>query len=111
MRRPCYPGKSEEAYQLCLRRTLMIAAHEMGHILTMQHCTAYQCLMNGCNNQAERDRTPLHLCPVCLRKLCWNLQVEPMPYLRRVRDLCRTHGLDDTAEWHQQALSLLQERM
>lgn len=48
-------------FRLCLRRTLMIAAHETGHVLTMQHCIAAQCLMNGVNNQEERDRTPLHL--------------------------------------------------
>ena len=69
-------GKSEEAYRLCLRRTLSTATHETGHILTMQHCTAFRCLMNGCNTHEERDRTPLHPCPVCLRKLCWNLRVE-----------------------------------
>jgi len=39
-----YPGTSAEAYRLCLRRTLLIAAHETGHVLTMQHCTAYRCL-------------------------------------------------------------------
>jgi archaemetzincin len=25
--------------------------------------------MNGCNNLAENDAQPIHLCPVCLKKL------------------------------------------
>lgn len=94
-----WPGKGGEAFRLCLRRTLLIAAHETGHVLTMRHCTAHRCLMNGCNSQEERDRTPLHPCPVCLRKLCWNLQVEPADHLRRLAAFCEGHGLDDDAGW------------
>src|SRR5262249_18449050 len=41
-----YPGKGPEAHRLSLRRTLTLASHETGHILTMQHCLAHRCLMN-----------------------------------------------------------------
>ncbi len=81
------PAKSKEDFHLCLRRTFGTATHETGHILTMQHCTAFECNMNGSNNREESDRKPLHLCPVCLRKLCWNLQVEPVSYLEKLRVL------------------------
>src|SRR5262249_29427053 len=54
-----YPGKKKGAYVRCLRRTLHLATHETGHILTMRHCTAYRCLMNGCNSREELDRQPL----------------------------------------------------
>ncbi len=102
-----WPGKGDEAFRLCLRRTLLIAAHETGHVLTMQHCTAHRCLMNGCNSQEERDRTPLYPCHVCLRKLCWNLQVEPRPYLRRLAAFCEEHGLED-ASWYARAVAALE---
>lgn len=102
-----YPGPSDEAYRLCLRRTLMTAAHETGHILTMMHCTAARCLMNGCNHQGERDSRPLYLCPVCLRKLCWNLQVEPVPYLRRLAAFDREYDLDG-ADWLTNAAAILE---
>lgn len=102
-----YPGPSDEAYRLCLRRTLMTAAHETGHILTMMHCTASPCLMNGSNHQGERDSRPLHLCPVCLRKLCWNLQVEPAAHLRRLTAFHREHGLDG-ADWLEEAAGILE---
>jgi archaemetzincin len=98
-----WPGESEEAFRLCLRRTLMTASHETGHILTMAHCIAHRCLMNGSNHQEERDRRPLHPCPVCLRKLCWNLQVEPASYVQRLADFCEGHGLKDDAVWFARA--------
>jgi archaemetzincin len=88
--------------ELCLRRTLATATHETGHILTLKHCTAYRCLMNGSNHQEERDSRPMFLCPVCLRKLLWNLQAEPVPYLRRLEDFCRRHGLEE-AGWYARA--------
>jgi archaemetzincin len=55
-----------------LRRALKIMSHEMGHILSIQHCTAYQCVMNGSNSLGETDRQPMYLCPQDLRKVVWN---------------------------------------
>jgi archaemetzincin len=100
------PAAGEAAYRLCLRRTLVTATHETGHILTMKHCTAYACLMNGSNHQEERDSRPMHLCPVCLRKLLWNLQAEPVPYLRRLEAFCREHMLEE-ADWYARAVAAL----
>lgn len=102
-----HPAKGAKAFRLCLRRTMMIAAHETGHILTMQHCIAHRCLMNGVNHQEERDSRPLNPCPVCLRKLCWNLQVEPEVYLRRLAEFCRAHGFEE-AELLERAAGLLE---
>lgn len=96
------PKNGGEQYRLCLRRTLMIAAHELGHILTMNHCTAFRCVMNGVNNQEERDSRPLHPCPVCLRKLLWNLQMEPVKYLRRLAAFCRGQRLEESV-WYSEA--------
>jgi archaemetzincin len=101
------PAEGEAAYRLCLRRTLTTATHETGHILTMKHCTAFGCLMNGSNHQGERDRRPLHLCPVCLRKLLWNLQAEPVACLKRLEGFCRENGLEE-ADWYARAASALQ---
>jgi archaemetzincin len=35
----------------------------------IHHCIHFSCLMNGSNHLKELDSQPLHLCPVCLRKL------------------------------------------
>ncbi len=100
-------GDPEADFRLCLRRTLSTASHETGHILGMAHCTAYSCLMNGSNHQEEKDRRPTHLCPVCLRKLCWNLQVEAAPYLMTLNALCQQNGLGDESGWYRKATAAL----
>ena len=100
-------GDPETEFPLCLRRTLSTASHETGHILGMAHCTAYLCLMNGSNHQEEKDRRPMHLCPVCLRKLCWNLRVEPVPYLTRLKAFCEQNGLDAEIRWYEGAIAAL----
>jgi archaemetzincin len=100
-------GDPESEFPLCLRRTLGTASHETGHILGMRHCIAYSCLMNGSNHQEESDRTPMYLCPVCLRKLCWNLRVEPIPYLRSLQEFCSQNGLDTEALWNKKAIETL----
>ena len=51
-----------------MRRSLTVAAHEFGHVMSMRHCTAFRCIMNGTNSLEEADKHPLHLCPVCRRK-------------------------------------------
>jgi archaemetzincin len=101
------PGEGEQSFRLRLRRTLATATHETGHILTLKHCIAFACLMNGSNHQEERDSRPLHPCPVCLRKLCWNLQAEPLPYLKRLEAFCRGNGLGEEAEWYARAVAAL----
>jgi len=59
-----------------LRRAMAMSTHELGHILGLRHCVFYQCVMNGANSLYEADSHPLHLCPVCLAKLQWNLGFE-----------------------------------
>lgn len=101
------PAKGKEAYQLCLRRTLHTASHETGHILTIQHCTAFDCNMNGVNSQPEGDRKPLTMCPVCLRKICWNLQVDLVKYLGELEAFCRENKLEKEADWYKDAAAVL----
>ena len=101
------PGEGEAGFRLCLRRTLGTASHELGHVLTIHHCTAFRCLMNGSNHQEERDARPLHLCPVCLRKLCWNLQVEPVAYLTKLKVFCQQNDIDAEANWYEKATTAL----
>ena len=103
------PAKSPEDFQLCLTRTMKTASHETGHILGMPHCTAFHCNMNGSNNRAESDRGPLHLCPVCLRKVCWNLQVDPEKYLREMEAFCEKHELAEEVKWYREARAALQK--
>ena len=71
---------------MCALRTVMTATHETGHMFGIAHCIHYHCLMNGSNHLEETDAQPLHLCPVCLRKLQWSVGFN---VLQRYRDLHR----------------------
>jgi archaemetzincin len=100
-------GDPGEDFTLGLRRTLSTASHELCHVLTMHHCTGFRCLMNGSNHQEERDSRPLHPCPVCLRKRCWNLRADPVPYLMKLNAFCQQNGLDPESRWYERAIAAL----
>lgn len=65
-------------------------------MFSVQHCTKYECVMNGTNSLAESDRHPLDACPECMAKLCWAAGADPRERYARLADFCARHGL--TAE-------------
>ncbi|WP_372365237.1 archaemetzincin [Candidatus Uabimicrobium sp. HlEnr_7] len=67
------PAESKEMFRLCFSRTAKTATHEIGHMLGIRHCIAFDCCMNGSNNRSESDKHPLWLCPMCLNKVNWFL--------------------------------------
>ena len=84
---------------LFLRRALKLVSHESGHILSIEHCTAWSCCMQGGNSLAECDSQPLHLCPVDLRKVLWNTGIGRDDRYRRLQALYQEWGLDPEAHW------------
>ncbi len=94
------PAESEEAFALCLLRTLKTGTHETGHMLGMRHCIAYECNMNGSNHRAEADSQPLALCPECVRKIWWACGVDPLARYRKLEAFCRRHGLEKEADFY-----------
>ncbi|KAM4664016.1 archaemetzincin-2 [Discoglossus pictus] len=54
---------------MLLLRSCKTLAHEIGHMFGIRHCQWLYCVMQGSNHLEESDRRPLHLCPICLRKL------------------------------------------
>ena len=54
---------------LARRRATWTLLHEISHMFGLTHCTYWRCVVAGSNSQEEADRSPLHACPVCLRKL------------------------------------------
>jgi archaemetzincin len=85
--------------RLFRRRALKLMTHEAGHILSMDHCIYYKCVMQGANHLMEDDGHPMHLCPVDLRKLEWNTGVDPEERYRKLRDFYRRAGLPAEADW------------
>lgn len=66
------------------RRSLAVLTHEVGHTLGMRHCGYYKCVMNGMATPEEIDQTPLHLCPICLRKLDSLRVIDPLVRYERL---------------------------
>ena len=91
------PESSEAAYALCLRRMLKVAAHETGHMFSILHCTAYKCGMCGSNHLAETDKQPLYFCPECMAKVCWAIQIDPVPRYQALQSFCDESGLQGEA--------------
>jgi archaemetzincin len=65
-------ARGPEFEHTILTRTLRVLAHEVGHMFGLRHCFHFECLMNPTAGVEDLDRLPLHLCPVCLRKL-WSV--------------------------------------
>ncbi len=102
------PDESDEAFRLCLSRTIKTAAHETGHMFSIQHCTSYLCCMCGSNSQDESDRQPLELCPECMAKVCFAAQCDPVARFRDLREFCEKQELNEAADFYRQSIAALE---
>lgn len=95
------------AYRLALLRTWKMAAHETGHMFSIQHCTASLCVMNGANHLDESDRHPLEMCPECLAKLASATGVDLVARAEGLAMLCAEEGLAEEAASFSEERSVL----
>jgi archaemetzincin len=102
------PSASQESFRLALMRTLKVAVHETGHMFSMRHCTAYECVMAGSNNLEESDRHPLWLCPECFAKLAWAARLDPIARYQSLLAFSEQHGLRVEAELYRRSLAALE---
>ncbi|CAF1306162.1 unnamed protein product [Rotaria sp. Silwood1] len=69
---------------IILLRSCRLLTHEIGHLLGIDHCIYYACLMNGSGHLEEDFSQPLFLCPIDLRKL---LQLTNFDFIERYEQL------------------------
>lgn len=96
-----------EQPRLAVQRAFKIMTHELGHMFGMGHCTHFACNMNGGNHLQELDATPMHLCPVCLRKLHMAVGFDPMSRYQALRGAYGREGLQAEVEWVDRRLEYL----
>lgn len=101
------PRPGDEA--LLLRRSCQLVSHEAGHMLGLSHCVLYKCAMNGSSALGENDDLPRDYCPVCHRKLLWNVQGDGVKRYTELWNFYRQHGLTKDAQWMQQRLAAWEE--
>jgi archaemetzincin len=99
--------ETPKSERLLLLRAFKVLTHEATHMLSVAHCTAYQCLMNGSNSLDELDREPEWLCPVCLKKLQWNLGLDVLAHYQQLRARFERAGLASSVGWASRRLAQL----
>ncbi|MBN2804733.1 MAG: hypothetical protein JXR91_16680 [Deltaproteobacteria bacterium] len=98
---------SQKEKTKCLERTLKTAVHELGHMFSIQHCTAFECGMCGSNSLEESDSRPIGFCPQCLSKLVWATGVNPKERFRLLIRFYQKHKLFQAANHAQKSLKAL----
>ncbi|MFH1242067.1 MAG: archaemetzincin [Pseudomonadota bacterium] len=91
--------RGKEYHQLLLRRSLKVLVHETTHMFTLNHCIFFKCVMNGSNHLKESDSRPLHLCPVCLRKLQFSIEFDVAGRYDKLLQFYHKVGFKDENRW------------
>lgn len=104
------PQKSDYDYNLFLKRTIKTGLHEIGHMLSIYHCIYYECLMNGTNHIKESDNAPLWLCPVDLKKLTWNLNIEPIKRFNNLINLTTKLKFNEETNFYKKTINLMENK-
>jgi len=100
-------GREEDYRLVLLRRSCKVLAHETGHMFGLEHCTYFQCVMNGSNHLEESDARPIHLCPVCLRKLQYSIGFDVVERHRSLADFFKANGFPSDAKWYRTRLEFI----
>ncbi len=98
-----------EVRRLVMRRSLAVMSHEIGHMFGLSHCVFRSCNLNGSNSLDESDRQPMHLCPVCLRKLHVALGFDPVERYRALQEQYRRAGLTREEKWVKDRVAFIEE--
>ncbi len=101
------PTESKEAFDLCLSRALKTASHEVGHMFSMRHCIAYECNMAGSNHIYEADGQPHYLCPECMPKVCWNMEVGETYRYQQLKEFWNIYGFKEEVDFYDQSIKAL----
>lgn len=104
------PSESEASWRLALDRTLKTAWHETGHMFSIVHCTAHDCVMNGSNHLAESDARAPWFCAECLPKVRFATGVDLIERAREVAEFSERHGLERLARHSKAVMERLAER-
>lgn len=88
---------------LLLKLASKVMFHEIAHLLGLKHCIYYKCIMNGSNHLKENLEKPFDFCPVCLRKVFWNLNFEILERYRQLYEFYRKEGnsYEMEKEWYE----------
>jgi archaemetzincin len=90
-------GKDYE--KVILQRSCKVLVHETAHMFGLTHCIYFNCILNGSNHLKESDSRPVHLCPVCLRKLQYSIRFSVVSRYQNLLRFYKKAGFDNDARW------------
>jgi archaemetzincin len=98
---PAFYGKKrgKDYEKVLLRRSCKVLVHETGHMFGLMHCIYFKCVLNGSNHLQESDSRPVHLCPVCLRKLQHSIGFDVVNRYSELFRFYKKVGFDDETQW------------
>lgn len=98
---PAFYGqeRKKDYQEILLRRSCKVLIHEMAHMFGLEHCIYFKCVVNGSNHLKESDFRPMHLCPVCLRKLQFSIGFDVVDRYRKLLDFYKKAGFENEARW------------
>jgi archaemetzincin len=102
-------GKDYET--LLLKRSCKVLTHETSHMFGLEHCIYFKCIVNGSNHLKESDSRPMHLCPVCLHKLQYNIGFDIVRHYGNLFRFYEKNGFDDEAQWVKNRLIWISGRL
>lgn len=91
--------RTEDYKKILLLRSCKVLAHEVCHMFGLYHCIYYQCCMNGSNHLKESDSRPIHLCPVCLRKLYYSIGFDIITRYHELSKFYEKSGFGNEVRW------------
>jgi len=85
-------------------RAVAVEVHELAHMFQLDHCVHFQCVMNGSNHLEESDSQPQHLCPVCLHKLHYMVDFDPVLRYQQLEKFYQENKFQEDQNWVTQML-------
>ena len=79
--------------------------HEIGHMFGLEHCTHYECTMNGSNGSFEYIKHPNRtLCPICIAKLKINTKFDCRLRYEKLIEASNELGFDKEVQFYTKIL-------
>ena len=102
-------SKSKTMATIILLRSCRLLTHEIGHLLGIDHCIYYGCLMNGSGHLEEDFSQPLFLCPVDLRKLFRLVEFDVVHRYEQMLEFCTENQFEDESDLLKSRLEILKK--
>ena len=94
--------------KMVFERSLKLLVHEIMHLLGLDHCIYFACVMNGSGNLEEDFNQPIFLCPVCLKKMFLLTKFDIPKRYEVLKDRFQEFGMVNEVKWVSNRMEMLE---